>query len=71
MNTTDLATVAQTAAANLNITEAVAESAAETYLAQMEAIDGRTIDPDEISEDDAAFLAAAITSAYAAGDLGR
>lgn len=71
MNTTDLTTIAQTAAANLNITEATAEAAAETYLAQMEEIDGRTIDPDEINEDDAAFLAGAIASAHEAGDLAR
>lgn len=64
---TDLAD--QTAAA-LGIDEAAAYNALTDYLAQVEALDSRTIDPDDINDDDAAFLTESIRQAQRAGDLG-
>ncbi|SDR75939.1 hypothetical protein [Corynebacterium timonense] len=64
---TDLA--AQTAA-TLDIDEAAARDALTTYLRQVEALDSRTIDPDDINPDDAAFLTESVRQAQRAGDLG-
>jgi len=47
-----------------------AAEAVETYIAQIEDVDGREIDRDEISEDDADFIIAAFASAQRAGDFG-
>lgn len=47
-----------------------AAEAVETYLAQVEDIDGREIDRDAITGDDADFIIAAFASAQRAGDFG-
>lgn len=47
-----------------------AAEAVETYIAQIEAVDGREIDRDAIGGDDADFIIAAFASAQRAGDFG-
>lgn len=47
-----------------------AAEAVETYIAQIEEIDGREIDRDAITEDDADFIMSAFASAQRAGDFG-
>lgn len=47
-----------------------AAEAVETYIAQIEEIDDREIDRDDITEDDADFIAGAFASAQRAGDFG-
>ena len=47
-----------------------AAEAVETYLAQLEEIDGRGIDHGDITEDVANFIAGAFASAQRAGDFG-
>lgn len=47
-----------------------AAEAVETYIAQIEAVDGREIDRDAITEDDADFIITAFASAQRAGDFG-
>lgn len=47
-----------------------AAEAVETYIVQIEAVDGRGIDRDAIAEDDADFIIAAFASAQRAGDFG-
>lgn len=42
----------------------------ETYITQIEAVDGREIDRDGITEDDADFIMGAFASAQRAGDFG-
>ena len=42
----------------------------ETYISQVEEIDGREIDRDAITEDDADFIIGAFASAQRAGDFG-
>lgn len=54
----------------LDMDEDAAEDALRTYITQIEELEGRNIDEDEISEDDADFLIGAVKSARAAGDLG-
>lgn len=44
--------------------------AAEGYLRQLEELDGREIDPDAITEDDAVHIMGAIDAGHAAGDFG-
>lgn len=44
--------------------------AVETYITQVEDVDGREIDRDAITEDDADFIIAAFASAQRAGDFG-
>lgn len=68
--TTDTNTLTTTLAARLNLTEDTVHTALSAYLDQMEYLDGRTINPDNLTDDDAEFLAGAITSAHTAGDLG-
>ncbi|EGT5788814.1 hypothetical protein HMPREF3148_04195 [Corynebacterium sp. HMSC05D08] len=48
-----------------------AEDALRTYIAQIEKLEDRSIDEDEISKDDADFLIGAVKSARRAGDLGQ
>lgn len=55
----------------LGITDEAAEAALDTYRQQIEALESRTIDPDDISEDDAGFLTDAVRSARRSGDLGE
>ena len=47
-----------------------AAEAVETYITQIEDIDGREIDRDAITEDDADFIIGAFASAQRAGDFG-
>ena len=47
-----------------------AADAVETYISQVEEIDGREIDRDAITEDDADFIMGAFASAQRAGDFG-
>ena len=47
-----------------------ASETAETYITQIEAVDGREIDRDAIAQDDADFLIGAFASAQRAGDFG-
>lgn len=47
-----------------------AAEAVETYITQIEDLDGREIDRDEITDDDADFITAAFASAQRAGDFG-
>ena len=47
-----------------------AADAVETYITQIEDIDGRDIDRDAITEDDADFIIGAFASAQRAGDFG-
>ena len=47
-----------------------AADAVETYITQIESLDGREIDRDSIAEDDADFIIAAFASAQRAGDFG-
>ncbi|MBP2333276.1 hypothetical protein [Corynebacterium freneyi] len=47
-----------------------AAEAVETYITQIESVDGREIDRDAITEDDADFITGAFASAQRAGDFG-
>ena len=47
-----------------------AAEAVETYIAQVEDVDGREIDRDDITEDDADFITDAFAAAQRAGDFG-
>lgn len=47
-----------------------AAEAVETYITQIESLDGREIDRDAITEGDADFIIAAFASAQRAGDFG-
>ena len=49
---------------------AFAAEAVETYITQIEDVDGREIDRDVITQDDADFIAGAFASAQRAGDFG-
>lgn len=54
----------------LDMDEDAAEDVLRIYITQIEELEGRDIDEDAISEDDADFLIGAVKSARAAGDLG-
>lgn len=68
---TDIQTLAIRAAAKLDLTDEAAEDALEIYISQIEALESREIDRDDISDDDAAFLMESMVQAQRAGDLGR
>lgn len=68
---TTINNLAETLHYMLDMDEDAAEDALRTYVAQIEELEGREIDEDEISEDDAEFLIGAVKSARAAGDLGE
>lgn len=68
---TDLTTLAIRTAGRCNITDHAAESALETYITQIEALEARNIDRDDISDDDADFLIESVAQAQRAGDLGQ
>lgn len=55
----------------LDMDTAAAEDALRTYITQLEELEGRDIDEDELSEEDAEFLIGAVKSARNAGDLGQ
>ena len=67
MNINELAT---TIAATLDISDHAAEAALTTYIGQIEQLEDREIDTDDIAEADAKFLIGAIQEAKKAGDLG-
>ena len=54
----------------LGIDDTAARAALEPYAAQVADHDGRTIDLDDLSDDDASFLEGAVAAAQRAGDLG-
>lgn len=68
---TDIQTLAIRTAAKLDLTDESAESALETYIRQVEALEAREIDRDDISDDDAAFLMESMVQAQRSGDLGQ
>lgn len=67
---THIETLTIRVAAKLSIDDQAARAALETYILELEVMKGRTIDPDEISDDDAAFLTGTVAAAQKAGDLG-
>lgn len=68
---TDIQTLAIRAAAKLDLTDEAAEDALEIYISQIEALESREIDRDDISDDDAAFLMESMVQAQRSGDLGQ
>lgn len=68
---TDIQTLAIRTAAKYDLTDDAAEAALTTYIEQIEQLEGRTIDPDDITQDDAEFLTASVGHAQRAGDLGN
>lgn len=67
---TTIDNLAETLHYMLDMDKDAAEDALRTYVTQIEELEGREIDEDEISEDDADFLIGAVKSARTAGDLG-
>ena len=63
MTTTDLTTTARTAAETLGMDECVTESAAREYLTQIERIDGKEYDEDELPQEVADFIIESIRQA--------
>lgn len=68
---TDIQTLAIRTAAKLDLTDEAAEDALEAYIRQVEALESREIDRDDISDDDAAFLMESMVQAQRSGDLGQ
>ena len=68
---TDLDTLARLVATALDITDDAARDSLDTYIDQLTRETGDTIDPDEISDDDAAFLMETCREAQRSGDLGE
>ena len=67
----DIQTLAIRTAAKLDLTDDTAEDTLETYIRQIEALESREIDRDNISDDDAAFLIESMVQAQRSGDLGQ
>lgn len=67
----DINTLANRISAKLGITLDAAEAAAEEYLSQIEALEQRNIDREDIPEDDATFTEEAVYRAQRAGDMGH
>lgn len=67
---TTLNRLAETLHHMLDMETAAAEETLRGYLQQIERTDGRTIDEDDIDENDADFLIGAVKAARRAGDLG-
>lgn len=67
----DINTLANRISAKLGITLDAATSAAEEYLTQIEALEQRVIDRDDILPDDATFAEEAVYRAQRAGDMGH
>ena len=67
---TDIQTLAIRTAAKLDLTDNAAEDALEGYISQIEELDSREIDRDDINDDDAAFLIETMVQAQRSGDLG-
>nr|DAS06691.1 MAG TPA: KorB domain [Caudoviricetes sp.] len=68
---TDIHRLADTLHYMLDMDEDAALDILRGYITEIEDIDGREIDEDEINEQDADFLIGAVKSARAAGDLGQ
>lgn len=68
---TDLDTLARLVATALDITDDAARDSLDTYIDQLARETGDEIDPDEINDDDAAFLMEACREAQRSGDLGE
>lgn len=66
----DFQALTERAAQVAGITERAAHHILDDYITQLEQTDSRTIDRDQISDDDAGFLTEAIRQAQRAGDLG-
>lgn len=69
--TTTLTALADALHYKLGIDPDAAETILTTYITQIEKTDARTINPDEINDEDADFLIGAITAAQKVGDLGH
>lgn len=67
----DINTLANRISARLGITLDAAANAAEDYLAQIEALEQRIIDREDILPDDATFTEEAVYRAQRAGDMGH
>lgn len=68
---TDIQTLAIRTAGRCGITDEAAEDTLEEYARQLEALEGREIDRDNINDDDADFLTESVARAQRAGDLGQ
>ena len=68
---TDLDTLARLVATALDITDDAARDSLDTYIDQLARETGDAINPDEINDDDAAFLMEACREAQRSGDLGE
>lgn len=68
---TDIQTLAIRTAAKLDLTDDTAEDALQEYIRQIEALESREIDRDDINDDDAAFLTESMVQAQRSGDLGQ
>lgn len=68
---TDLDTLTRLVATALDITDDAARDSLDTYIDQLARETGDEINPDEISDDDAAFLMESCREAQRSGDLGE
>lgn len=68
---TDIQTLAIRTAGRCGITDEAAESSLEEYARQIEALESRNIDRDDITDEDAEFLMESVVHAQKAGDLGE
>ena len=68
---TTIDNLAETLHYMLDMDTTAAEGALRTYITQIEELENREIDEDEITEEDADFLIGAVKSARNAGDLGN
>lgn len=67
----DIQTLAIRTAGRCGITDEAAEGALDAYARQLEALEARQIDRDNINDEDADFLMEAVARAQRAGDLGQ
>lgn len=67
----DASTLASRLAARHHISPAYAQRTVEDLIGQIETIDERELDPDDISADDAEFIAGAFAASLANDDNGR
>lgn len=68
---TTIDNLAETLHYMLDMSTDAAEDALRTYITQIQELEDRSIDEDEITEEDADFLIGAVKSARNAGDLGN
>ena len=68
---TTIDNLAETLHYMLDMDTDAAEDTLRTYITQIEELEDRSIDEDEINEEDADFLIGAVKSARNAGDLGN